>query len=230
MRTTAFRSLSLAAAAVMTLSGSATAQERTSGLLNSLEVRQLVERSEPADHVRLAAHYTALGDRYAGEAKRHMSMSQSFIGNPSRNLGTGMSAHCKQLTNLNVQSETTVRELAAYHAKLASGTPATPPRDGARFQGGAGSPEPTQKRAECARRKSHTPAEHRGLQQVLPDPGQAIHRRSRGACRVGAGVSGLADCAGGRASRPSRRSITRRGQGSDRRLLRCNKQLAGVPR
>ena len=94
-------------------------------------------------------------------------MSQSVIGNPSRNLGTGMSAHCKQLANLNTQSETTVRELAAYHAKLASGTPATPPTDGARFQSGAGAPEPTANELNALATKASTPAEHRGLEEYF---------------------------------------------------------------
>ena len=97
MRTVHFRSLSLAAAVVLTLASSVAAQEKTSGLLNSLEVRQLVARAEPGDQAQLSAHFTALADRYAAEAKRHLSMSQSFTGNPSRNLGTGMSGHCKRL-------------------------------------------------------------------------------------------------------------------------------------
>ena len=37
----------------------------------------------------------------------------SFIGIPSRTLGTDMSAHCKQLASLKTQSATAVRELAA---------------------------------------------------------------------------------------------------------------------
>ena len=97
MRTVHFRSLSIAAIAVLTFAGSVAAQEKPSGLLNSLEVQQLVKRAEPGDNARLAAPFTALADRYAAEAKRHTSMAQSFVGNPSRNLGTGMSAHCKQL-------------------------------------------------------------------------------------------------------------------------------------
>jgi hypothetical protein len=104
--------------------------------MNNLEVRQLAAPAEPDDQAQLAAHFTPLADQYAVEATRHMSMSQSFVGNPSRSLGTGMSAHCKQLANLNTQSETIVRELAAYHAGLASGTPATAPSDGARFHAG----------------------------------------------------------------------------------------------
>jgi hypothetical protein len=167
MRTVHTRSLSLAAVAVLTLAGGVAAQDRPSGLLNNLEVRQLVARAEPGDLAQLSAHFNALGDRYAAEAKRHISMSQSFIGNPSRNLGTGMSAHCKRLADLNTQSATTVRELAAYHAKLASGTPATPPRDGARFQAGAGAPEPTEKELNALAAKASTPAEHRGLEEYF---------------------------------------------------------------
>jgi hypothetical protein len=167
MRTVHLRSLSLAAAAVLALTASGAAQDRPSGLLNNLDVRQLVARAEPGDQAQLSAHFNALGDRYAAEAKRHISMSQSFIGNPSRNLGSGMSAHCKRLADLNTQSATTVRELAAYHAKLASGTPASPPRDGARFQAGAGAPEPTEKELNALAAKASTPAEHRGLEEYF---------------------------------------------------------------
>ena len=167
MRTVHFRSLALAAVAALSVAASGAAQDRAPGLLNTLEVRQLVARAEPGDQAQLSAHFTALGDLYAAEAKRHISMSQSFVGNPSRNLGTGMSAHCKRLADLNAQSATTVRELAAYHTKLASGTPATPPRDGARFRAGAGAPEPTEKELNALAAKASTPAEHRGLEEYF---------------------------------------------------------------
>jgi hypothetical protein len=94
-------------------------------------------------------------------------MSQSFVGNPSRNLSTGMSAHCKRLADLNTQSATTLRELAAYHAKLASGTPATPPRDGARFQAGAGAPKPTETELSTLAARARTPAEHGELEEYF---------------------------------------------------------------
>ena len=167
MRTTHFRSVVIAAVALLTMAGSVSAQGTPGGLLNSLEVRHLVARAEPADNAGLGVHFSALADRYAAEAKRHISMSQSFIGNPSRNLGTGMSAHCKRLADLNTESAATVRELAAYHEKLASGTPATPPKDGARFQGGAGAPEPTAKELDALAAKANTPAEHRALEEYF---------------------------------------------------------------
>jgi hypothetical protein len=160
------RSLVLAVAAIA-LAGIATAQDRPTGLLNNLEVRELVGRAEPGDNARLAVHFSVLADRYAAEAKRHESMSRSFVGNPSRNLGSGMSVHCKRLADLNTQSATTVRELATYHEKLAAGTPATPPRDGARFQGGAGAPEPTEKELNALAAKASTPAEHKALEEYF---------------------------------------------------------------
>jgi hypothetical protein len=167
MRTIYVHSLSLAAVAILTVTGNVTAQDRPSGLLNSLEVRQLVARAEPGDHQNLAAHFSALGDRYAAEAKRHVSMSQSFIGNPSRNLGTGMSVHCKRLADLNTQAATTVRELATYHDTLAAGSAATAPPDGARFAAGAGALEPTERDLNALAAKASTPAEHRALQEYF---------------------------------------------------------------
>jgi hypothetical protein len=167
MRTVFTRYLLLPTVAMLTFAAGAAGQDKPFGLLNSFEVRQLVDRAEPGDHARLGAHFAALGVRYTAEAKRHTSMAQNYIGNPSRNLGTGMSAHCKQLANLNTQSATTVRELAAYHEKLSSGGMATLPRDGAKFHGGAGAPEPTDNELNALAAKASLPAEHRALEEYF---------------------------------------------------------------
>jgi hypothetical protein len=147
--------------------GNASAQDNSPALLNTFEVQQLVKRAEPADQARLAAHFTALAERYAAEARRHTSMSQGFVGNPSRNLGTGMSAHCKHLAELNTQSATELRELATYHEKLASGATATPPSAGARFEGGAAAPVPTDQELNAMAAKARTPAEHHALEEYF---------------------------------------------------------------
>jgi len=167
MRTVHFRSLSLAAIVILTFAGSAAAQEKTSRPLNSLEVQQLVKRAEPGDNARLAAHFTVLAERYAAEATRHTSMAQSFVGNPSRNLGSGMSAHCKQLADLNTQSATELRALASYHQKLASGATATAPAAGARFEGGAGAPAPTEQELKAMAATASSPAEHHALEEYF---------------------------------------------------------------
>jgi hypothetical protein len=157
----------LAAVGAVALASPVIAQDRSSRILNSLEVGQLVARAEPADHARLSAHFGALGTRYAAEATRHRAMAQSFVGNPSRTLGTGMSAHCQRLSDLSAQSATTVRELAAYHDKQAAGVAATPPRNSARFHGGAGAPEPTKRELNLLAAKARTPAEHGALQEYF---------------------------------------------------------------
>ena len=161
------RSLTLAAVALAVVAGSAGAQEKPSGLLSTLEVRELVSRAEPADHTRLAVHFTALADRYAAEANKHLSMAKSFVGNPNRTVGSGMSVHCRRLAELNTQEATTVRELATFHEKLAVGTPASPPRDSARFEGGAGAPAPTEKQLNALAAKAGTPADHRALEEYF---------------------------------------------------------------
>jgi hypothetical protein len=150
--------------AVLTLAGSVAAQEKPSGLLNSLEVQQLVKRADRRDNARLAAHFTALADRYAAEAKRHSSMAQSFRGNANRDLSTGMSAHCKQLADLDTRSATELRDLAAYHEKLASGVSAPAPAGGARFEQGAGAPAPTEQELNAMAARASSPADHRALE------------------------------------------------------------------
>ena len=155
------------AAVVLGLPGPLVAQGKPSALLNSVAVRDLVTRGEPADHARLAAHFTALGQRYTADARRHTAMSTSFGGNPNRNVGSGMTIHCQKLADLNTRSATTLRELAAYHDKLAAGTPATPPAAGARFEGGAGAPPPTDEELKALAAKANTPAEHRGLDEYF---------------------------------------------------------------
>lgn len=167
MRTTYIRSLALAAAALLAMAGTAASEEKSTGLMNSLEVRQLVARAEPGDNARLSAHFSALADQFSAEAKRHTSMSQSFVGNPSRSLGTGMSTHCKQLADLNTQSAGTARELSTYHGKLAAGAPATLPRDATRFHEGGGAPEPTEKELNALAAEAKTPAEHRALEEYF---------------------------------------------------------------
>jgi hypothetical protein len=160
------RTLAMGVLVVVTAGGVATAQTR-SPVLNVLEVRKLVVSAEPADHAKLIGHFSALADRYDAEARRHTAMATSFVGNPSRNLGAGMSAHCKRLATLNTETATTLRELAGHHKTLAAGTPSTVPRDAARFQAGAGAPEPTEAELKALAAKAATPADHRGLQEYF---------------------------------------------------------------
>jgi hypothetical protein len=159
--------LSIAALAVLLSASTGVAQEASSALLNTLDVRELVARGEPADSVRLSGHFTALADRYTAEARQHTSMAERYAGNPSRSFGSGMSAHCRRLADLNTQSATTLRELAVYHEKRATGAPAAAPRDGARFEAGGGAPKPTEKDLAAMAARAGTPDEHRSLMEYF---------------------------------------------------------------
>ena len=164
---TMHRLMSLAVVAGFVLTAIAAAQTGPSVLLTKLEVQELVKRGEPAQQARLAAHFAALADDYAAAAKRYLAMGQNFGSNPNRTLGSGMSAHCKRLSELNTQSATTARELAAYHAKLAAGETATVPAGSARFESGAGAAEPTAKELNALAAKARTPSEHGALEEYF---------------------------------------------------------------
>ena len=166
MTTFSIRTLAMGALAVVAAVGVAAAQT-TSPILNTLEVRTLVERGEPTDHARLSGHFAALADRHDAEARRHTAMASSFGGNPNRNLGGGMSAHCKRLATLNTESAATLRELVKHHQALASGTTSTPPRGAAPFQAGAGAPEPTEAELKTLAARAATPADHRALEEYF---------------------------------------------------------------
>ena len=161
-----FRSLAISSLALLMFGGNALSQT-ASPVLNTLEVQKLVASGEPADNAKLSAHFAALSERYAAEAKRHESMAKSFVGNPNRNTGAGMSVHCRKLAELNNQSAATLRELATHHQKLAGGTPSAPPRDGARFQGGTGASKPTDQELNAWAAKANTPADHRALAEYF---------------------------------------------------------------
>ena len=162
MRTIHVRLLSLVTIAVLAVSASAAAQGKSPALLSALEVRQLIASASPADQARLSVHFATLADNYTAEAKRHASMAQP-VGNPSRNLATAVSAHCKRLAELNTQSATAVRELAVHHQKLAAGQASVAPPDSAGFQAGAGARQPNDQELSKLAETAHTPADHQEL-------------------------------------------------------------------
>jgi hypothetical protein len=136
-------------------------------LLNKLDVRALVARGDPVDHDRLFVHFRVLWNSYLTEAKHHDSMTHSVIGNPNRPSGVGTTEHCKQLATLDRRSAKTVRELALYYKQLAEGAPATLPPGAARFQGGAGAPDPTEQELVVLAKQAHTRTDHLALEEYL---------------------------------------------------------------
>jgi hypothetical protein len=167
MRTGHLGSLAVAAL-VASAAAAPAAPQATSPILNALEVRTLVSSLEPGDHARLGVHFAALAERYARDARRHTAMAQAFVASPARRTGVNSAAdHCRRLAQLNTESAATLRELAAHHEKLAAGEPSTTPRGAARFQGGAGAPEPTAEELSALAAKASAPRDHLALEEYF---------------------------------------------------------------
>jgi hypothetical protein len=166
MTTFSIRRLAVGALTVAAVVGAAAAQT-PSPLLNTLEVQELVARAEPADHARLVGHFAALADRYDDEARRHIAMAASFVGNPNRNVGGGTSAHCRRLATLDSATAATLRELARHHQALAAGTPSATPRGAAPFQAGAGASQPTRAELRALAAEAVTPADHHAIEEYF---------------------------------------------------------------
>lgn len=168
MNTLQIRSLSLSALAFLVFAGNAAAQDTSPAPLNTLEVRELITRAEPADHARLGVHFIVLAERYEGDARRHRSMAQAFIAGPTRRTAANSaSAHCKRLEQLNLRSAATLRQLAAHHERLAAGTASAAPRGTAGFDSGAGASAPTAEDLGALAAKASTPADHRNLEEYF---------------------------------------------------------------
>lgn len=162
------RTIHLAVLAVGLLALSvANATAQTSPTLNIIEVQKLVASGTPDADASLAAHFTALAEESAAEAKRHAAMSTGFGRNPGRQLGTNMTAHCNRLAGLNRQAAATIGELAAHHTKLAAGVPSIVPPKAAAYHSGKGARVPTDGELRALAAKASTPADHRALMEYF---------------------------------------------------------------
>jgi hypothetical protein len=162
-----FRSLGIGTVALLMFADHALAQT-TPPILNTLEVQKRIASNAPGDNAALAAHFAALADRYAADERRHTAMAGAFIAGPTRRVAANSAAeHCKRLAQLNADSAKTLRELAAHHEKLAGGVASTAPKDGARFQGGTGAPEPADAELSALAARANTPTDHHALQEYF---------------------------------------------------------------
>jgi hypothetical protein len=152
--------LSTGVLAVFTLASIGAAQQQAPELLPAPQVRQLMASQQPADHLKLRAHFEALSVKYATEAERHTAFARASAGIP-RGVGTSASNHHNRLAANAKESATITQELATHHVQLAAGAASTAPRGGERFEKGAGAPEtPTEKQMLALAAKAQTPSEH----------------------------------------------------------------------
>jgi hypothetical protein len=139
------------------------AQTPPSPVLNTVELRQLVERAGPADQARLRGHFEALAERYRSEATQHERMAEASVGQPGKSSNAGMAAHCRRLAKADRDLEQGARALAAFHGGLASGVPVPPSANTRALQHGAGATKPTATELDEFAVKAAKANDHRAL-------------------------------------------------------------------
>ena len=97
----------------------------TPGILKSAEVRALVSNAKtPADHQKLARHYTAMAEKHDAEAKEHEALAAEYTKNPTghgvKHPMSGQTAeHCKYYAEHCRKAASEMRSLAAAHQGMA---------------------------------------------------------------------------------------------------------------
>ena len=157
------------AVAAVALVGTAAlaAAQAPSGVLNKLEVQKLVAAETPEASVALAAHFTALADRYTADAAKHKAMGQAYKSNANRSAATSAADHCVRLATFATESATAARELVKYHRDLAGGKAAVVPKGAAALQGGRGAPDPTADQLHHLAMMARTRADHLSLEEYF---------------------------------------------------------------
>jgi hypothetical protein len=160
-------------------------------VLTSSEVQKLMEQRQPADHVKLQAHFAALSTRYAADAARHETFARAA--GTGRGANAAASAHHGQLAKLARESATITRELASHHSTLAAGQPSTAPTGAEAYEAGAGAPDiPEEKRLLLLAAGAARPSEHGLIREYYVLLAQRYEKAAtdqRAVCRMYRGQS-----------------------------------------
>jgi len=160
-------SRALVAAVALAATAAVSAAQTPAGLLNKLEVQKLVATDTPEANTALAAHFTALADRYVADAAQHKAMGQAYNANANRSAVTNAQRHCERLAALAAESASAAREMAKHHQAVAGGKAAALPRGASAFQGGKGAPEPTADQLHHLAMTARTRADHLALEEYF---------------------------------------------------------------
>jgi hypothetical protein len=146
--------------------------------VTTIDVQQLVDRGQPADHLRLRDHFFGLSERYRTEAERDLAASRTFAFHARVLPGNPAEVWAKRSRVAAGSAAITVR-LATHHARLALGLPSQPPIGAGPFERGAGAPEPSASHLRQLSVQARTGAEHRLLADYLYDSAMRYNRRAR---------------------------------------------------
>lgn len=112
------------AALVVVSAGQAPAVE-PKGVLKSKEVKALVANAKtPADHLKLARHYTAMAAKHDAEAQEHEALAVEYTRNPRMGstktpMSPNSAEHCKYFAEHCRKAAKEMQAMAAAHEEIA---------------------------------------------------------------------------------------------------------------
>ena len=98
------------------------------GMLKASEVKALVMNAKtPADHLKLARHYTAMAEKHELEAKEHEALAIQYTNQPTSHeikhpMSGQTAAHCKLYAEHCRKAAAEMRAMAAAHTEMAKGS------------------------------------------------------------------------------------------------------------
>lgn len=95
------------------------------GMLKASAVKALVLNAKtPADHMKLARHYTAMAEKHDSEAKEHEALAVQYTNHPTAHetkhpMSAETAGHCKLYAEHCRKAAAEMRAMAAAHTEMA---------------------------------------------------------------------------------------------------------------
>ncbi len=105
--------------------GVGTAAEQQKSMLSSKQVKALVANAKtPADHLKLARHYTAMAEKHEAEANEHAALAAEYRKAPrasevKRPMSPDTAAHCEYYAEHCRKAAQEMRSMAKIHEDMA---------------------------------------------------------------------------------------------------------------
>ena len=116
---------SMVLAALMVVSVPLASAAEMKGMLEPKELKALVANAKtPADHLKLAHHYTMMADKHEAEAKEHEALSVEYARHPQmgavkHTMSPNTAEHCKYFAEHCHKAAAELRAMAAAHEEMA---------------------------------------------------------------------------------------------------------------
>lgn len=109
---------------ILTVAAGTAAAVEPKGALKPKEVKALVANAKsPADHLKLARHFTAMAEKHEAEAKEHDELAAEYSRNPQMRgkmpMAPNTAEHCRYFAEHCRNAAKQMRSMAADHEAIA---------------------------------------------------------------------------------------------------------------